>query len=183
MNRRHAITFAAASVSTLLSTSRSALARLQYLGTPVPDAKPKPDFSYAEHTPQESLYLGALFTWLELIEGTVDALGPAIAELETDMSSASAKTSILMPLGVWIHLAEDISKVPAPVAFNVVHGHAVDAFTHLASAADIISSALITENATAIALGSGDIYIANDSIGALIDELPFARPQRNKIIG
>lgn len=182
MNRREAITVSAASISALLASSRSAIARLQYLGTPAPDDESKPAFTYDDHSPVETLYLGTLFTWLELLEATVDALGPAIEDVEADMASEAAKASMLMPLGVWIHLAADSQLTPAPALFAVAHAHVQDAFAHLGTAAEIISKGLISESATAISMGSGEIYLANDHVGALMDALPFERPKRHEII-
>ena len=169
-------------LTALAASSRVALARLQHLGTPVPDDESKPQFSYEDFSPNETLYLGTLFTWLELLEGTVDALGPAIAEMEANMESDSAKTAMLMPIGVWVHLSADAQTISSPETFAVAHEHAQEALAHLGQAAELISKGVVSGNATAISMGSGDIYLANDHVGALMAELPFERPKRHEII-
>lgn len=166
-----------------MAQNQQALARLQQLATPAAETDSKPEFSIDDFTAPEAIYLGTLFTWLELLEDTIDALTPAIESLDRDPNSGEAKAQVLMPLGVWTHLSADTHKVPAPAAFEAAHDHAQNLFDHLGTAAEIISTGVVSGNPMAITLGSEHIYIATDHVGALMDEIPFKRPTRSEIIG
>ena len=183
MNRRQLLTATGTSLGILLMNTQHSLTRLQYLANETPEPESKPEFSHRRQTSGQSLYLGALFTWLELLEDTIQSLVPAIEAVQDDANSDSSKAMVLMPLGVWTHLAADTLKITAPATFETVHEHTVDAFSHLGSAAEIISTGVMAGSATAISLGTEHINLATEHVGLLVAELPFERPKREEIIG
>lgn len=179
MNRRTFIASTATSLTALMAANTDALARMQYMSTPTP-ANTSLDID--EYSPIESLYLGVLFTWLELLDDTLDDLQEAIAHMEDESYSDRAKAAMLLPLGLWRKVARDTTKFGAPELFELAHVHTVAAFGHLGAAAEIFVSGVIEENAPAITLGTELINMASEEIGLMIDALPFSRPNREKLL-
>lgn len=183
MNRRQLFSATSASLGLLLVSNRLALSRLQYLATPTAEYEDKPQFFFDDYSPRETMYLGVLLTWLELLEDTIDTLYEGIDAVDVDPDSDEAKAMMLMPLGVWRHLTVDTARITAPESFEVVQEHTLSAFSHLGSAADIISTGVINGNATAITLGTEHINMATEHVGGLVAALPFGRPRRADILG
>lgn len=180
MNRRHLITATLPSLGTLLATNRLALASMQEIATPVGTEQSKPEIELHDYTHEEALYLGALLTWLELLEDANEVMYEGIDAVTEAPTSPGAMATILMPLGVWKHLALDAQKFEGPLSFSLVHHYAVSALTHLGSAADIISTGVVASSPTAITLGTEHINLAADDIGKLMAALPFERPRRDE---
>ena len=179
MNRRTFLTSTAASMTMLAAANKDALARMQYISTSTPTST---SLDIEEYSPLESLYLGVLFTWLELLDDTLDDLQEAISQMEDEHYSERAKAAMLLPLGLWRHVARDTTKFGGPELFVEAHQHTVAAFDHLGAAAEIFVSGVIEENAPAITLGTELINMASEEIGLMIDALPFARPNRDKLL-
>ena len=180
MNRRQLITATLPSLGLLLANNRLALARLQGLATPDATDRSKPGIELDDYSHEEAIYLGALMTWLEMLEDSLDAMYKGIDAVEADAESGSAQAMMLMPLGVWKHLSLDAQKFEGPLAFSLVHQYTVSALMHLDSAAEIISTGVVASSGTAITLGTEHIHMASDEIGKLMDALPFKRPRREE---
>lgn len=178
MNRRQLITAVVPSLGLLVANNRLALARMQELATPGAADDSKPDIVLEEYSREEALYLGALTTWLELLEDSIDSMYEGLEALEEDPESRSAMAMMLMPLGVWRHLSLDAQKFEGPLAFSLVHHYAISALSHLGDAAEIISTGVIASSPTAITLGTEHINMATEAIGKLMAALPFERPRR-----
>lgn len=178
MNRRQLITAAAPSLALLLSQNRVALARVQTLATPEASDRSRPDLELEDYSREEAVYLGALTTWLELLETSIDGLYEGLEALEEDPESIGAKAQMLMPLGVWQHLALDVQQFDGPEVFALVQRYATTTFNHLGSAADIISAGLVSDSPTAVTLGTEHITLASEELGKLMAALPFDRPRR-----
>lgn len=183
MNRRQLLSSAGASLGALAAVNANALATLRLQTEHPSQGADKPVFDIDDHSLAASMYLGGLFTWLELLEDTLDALYDAIDEMTDDPESLRAKASMLMPLGVWMYLAADTQKFNPPEVFHLAHEHAADAFSELNNAADIIATGVISGSATAITLGTEHINLAAEHIGLLISELLFERPHRVEVLG
>lgn len=180
MNRRQLISAAVPSLGVLFATNRLALAKMKNVATPIASENPKPEIVLEDYSHEEALYLGTLLTWLELLEDSLDGMYEGIDALEDDSESSEAQAMLLMPLGVWKSLPQDAQKFDGPEVFALVQEYAVNAFTHLGSAADIISTGVVAVNPTALHLGTEHIYLANDEIGKLMAALPFERPRRDE---
>lgn len=180
MNRRQLFTATVPSLGLLLANNRLALARMQGLATPDATDRTKPDIELDEYSREEALYLGALMTWLEMLEDSLDAMYEGIDAVEADAESGSAQAMMLMPLGVWKHLSIDTQRFEGPLSFSLVHHYAVSALAHLGDAAEIISTGVVSSSSTAITLGTEHIHMASDEIGKLMDALPFERPRREE---
>lgn len=178
MNRRQLFAAAIPSLGLLLATNRLALARMQELATPDATDRSKPEIVLEDYSLEEALYIGGLMTWLEMLEDANADMYDAIDAVIEDPESRSAMASILLPLGVWSYLGRDAQKFEGPLAFSLVHHYAVSALTHLSSAADIISSGVVSTSATAITLGTEHINQAAEDIGKLMAALQFDRPRR-----
>ncbi len=180
MNRRQLLAGTVSSLGLLLANNRLALARMQGIATPDVADRSKPGIILQDHSHEEALYLGALTTWLELLEDANEVMYEGIDAVTEAPTSPGAMATILMPLGVWKHLALDAQKFEGPLSFSLVHHYAVSALTHLGSAADIISTGVVASSPTAITLGTEHINLAADDIGKLMAALPFERPRRNE---
>lgn len=180
MNRRLLLTSTVPAIGLLLANSRLALARMKDFSTPDPTDQDKPAIVLDEYSHDEALYLGALTTWLELLEGSLDPMYEGIEAMEENPDSSQAKAMVLMPLGVWKHLPLDAEKFEGPEVFALAHTYAVRALTHLGSAAEIIATGVVSNSPTAITLGTEHINLASDEIGKLMAALPFERPRREE---
>ncbi len=180
MNRRQIITSTLPSLGMLLATNRLALAKMQELATPDARDRSKPEIELTDYSHEQSIYLGVLMTWLEILEDSIDALYQGIDAVEVEPESEAAKATMLMPLGVWKFLARDVEKFEGPEVFAFVQHYATSALSHLGSAADIISTGLLAGSATAITLGTEHINLATEDIGKLMAAMPFARPRRDQ---
>ena len=178
MNRRHFIAASIPALGALLQTNRAAIASLQEISTPDTSFRSKRALDIHDYTHEEAVYLGALFTWLEMLEDSIDALSPAMDAIVEDPDSDEAKAAIYLPLGVWTFTAMDTQKFEGPETFALVHHYAIETFANLAGAADVISKGLAVGNATAIMLGTEHINLATESVAKLNDALPFRRPRR-----
>lgn len=183
MNRRHFLTAVAPSIGLLLATNRQALARMQDLATPDSTPDSRPEIELEEYTPQEAVYIGALATWLEMLEDTLELLSVALDVIVDSPESPEAQAQMFKPLGVWDALATDAERFEGPELFAITQEYAVGALTHLRQASGIISKGLLAGSPTAISLGTEHIYLATDEIEKLVDSLPFERPRRSDIFG
>ena len=183
MNRRQLLANTGVALGALVATNNAALAALRAQADSTPNADDKPDIVLADYSPEEALYLGALFTWLELLKATIDELYVSIDALEAEPDSMDAKAAILMHLGVWSHLRVDTQKFDAPGVFATTHPHVTDTFRELGHAADVISTGVVVESPTAVTLGTAHIEAAAEHVGQLIGSLPFNRPTRSEVLG
>ena len=108
MNRRQLLAGTVSSLGLLLANNRLALARMQGIATPDVADRSKPGIILQDHSHEEALYLGALTTWLELLEDANEVMYDGIDAVTEAPTSPGAMATILMPLGVWKHLALDV---------------------------------------------------------------------------
>lgn len=181
MNRRQLISAAIPSLGILLAKNRLALAQVQDLATPDTADESKPEIVLEDYTHVESVYLGALTTWLEMLQDSIDDMYDGIDSLIEEPDSSNAQAGLLLPLGVWKYLALDAQKFDGPEVFSLVQHYAVSALTHLGNAAEIVSNGVVSGSATAVTLGTEHINMASEEIGKLVAALPFSRPRRAEI--